>query len=98
MWPFAPPINLTLPFLGTAGTTPALPHPLSVATTPFLDHPFQTEAPAVAMLPPTEVVATGGVGTDPTLLAAGVSLRRRIAVEGVNHLLVTVLGGTETTS
>lgn len=91
------PIILTSPFLGTAGTTPALLHPPFVATTPFLDRLSPTEAPVVDMSHLTEV-ATGGVGIDLFLLAVGTPLRRSIVVEEVTRLLVTVLGRTVFTS
>ena len=90
-------ITLTLSFLGTAGTTPALLHPLFAVTTPFLDHPPRIEALVVAMSHLTEVVADG-VGIDPSLLAVGTALRRNTAVGEANHLLVTALGRTELTS
>ena len=91
-------IALTLPFLGTAGTTPALLHPLFVVATPFLNLLPTTEAPAVAMSLPTEEVATGGVGIDRILLVVGAPLRRSIAAEEANYLMVTVPGRTEFTS
>jgi len=87
-------ISLTLPFLGTAGTTPALLHPLFVVTTPSLNHPSTTEALAVAMSHPTGV-ATNGAGTDRTLLVVGALLRRSIAAEEANMVMVS--GRTEST-
>ena len=90
------PIILILPFLGTAGTTPALPHPLFVATTPFPSLPSRTEALVAAMSPLTEVAA-GGARIDPTLLVVGMSPRRNTAVAGANQLPATVPGRTEST-
>jgi len=90
-------IMLTFPFLGTAGTTPALLHPPFVATTPLLDRLSTTEALAVAMSHPTEVAA-GGVRIDPTPLAVGMSLRRSLAVEEATHLLALAPGRTVFTS
>jgi len=87
---------LTVSFPGTAGTTPALLHPLFVLATHFLDQLSKTDPLAVAMSHLTGV-ATGGVGIDPTLLVVGTPLRRSIAVEEAIRLLATALGKTEFT-
>ena len=87
---------LTLAFLGTAGSTPALPRHLFVVATPFLDHLSRTEAPVVAMSHPTEVAA-GGEGIGLTLRAVGADLRKTTVVEA-KRLLVTGPGRTELTS
>ena len=83
--------TLTFIVLGTAGTTPALPHHLFAATTPFLDNPSKIEVLAVAMSHPT--VATDGVWIVLTLPRAGTPTKRSTgAAAGTDLPLVTVLG------